>query len=419
MGRTIVIGAGVIGLACARELRKRGDDVLVVDRGRPGAACSSGNAGWVVPAMSAPIPAPGLVGTSLRWMLRRDSPLYIRPRLDPRFAGWLWRFWRNCRPGPHRAGLNAVAGLNRRTMALFDELRADGVDFEMHRRGLLYLGLSRESVAHAAHEVQQLGQIGYLLPDILSADEVRDLEPAVSRAVAGGFLLPDERHVRPESLTAGLVRALTEHDVTIESDIDVIGADLRDGGVTAVRTNGGSLEVERVLIAAGAWTGELAGRFGARLPIEAGKGYSITVDQPERPPDHPLDLIEARVACTPFDGALRLAGTMELSGTNLTLRAERVDAIRRAGKRYLGRSWSGGREQVWVGMRPLTPDGLPVIGRLPGLANAWVASGHAMLGVTLAPATAEVVVRQMHGEETGVDDAAFDPGRFARTTNGN
>jgi D-amino-acid dehydrogenase len=407
----------VIGLSCAWALRRRGAEVLVLDPRAPGTACSAGNAGWIVPAMSGPIPAPGLVGTSLKWMLKRDSPLYIRPRVDPAFSAWLYRFWRNCRSAPYQAGLDAVASLNQRTMALFDALQADGVRFQMRHDGLLYAGLSRTAVAHALDEVRLLERFGYQRPELLDGAELRRLEPGLSRNVAGGFLVQEERHVRPETLTAGLASWLSERavDMRIGKAHAVIGVQRHGRDVRALETRAGAVEADQFVLAAGAWTGALGQQLGCRLPVEAGKGYSVTVERDDAPLGRPVDMIEARVACTPFDGALRLAGTMELSGLNLRLAPERLAAIRGAGDQYLA-DWRGGDEHAWVGMRPLTPDGLPLIGLLPGADNLYVATGHAMLGVTLAPATGDALARYMLGDSSasGAQLTPFDPGRFQR-----
>jgi D-amino-acid dehydrogenase len=394
MTRVVVVGAGVIGLASAWALRKRGADVVVLERGLPGMGASAGNAGWIVPSMSTPLPAPGLVRTSLKWMLHNDSPLYIKPRFNPSFARWMWGFYRNCRPGPFEAGMNALVELNRRTFPMLDQMRADGVAFEMHSAGLLYVGLTRENVVNAHEHHAVLERYGYRLPPILDAVQVHALEPSLAPEVAGGFHLEDERHVRPESFTAGLVEWLTERGVEVRSGVEVTGIERQGGGVRAVATNLGPIEADAVLLAAGAWSGAVAKRMGFALPMEAGKGYSITIDQPPLDVRHPLDMIEARAAITPFDGALRVAGTMELSGLNVKLLQPRVEAIRRAGRRYLAGWQDGGKEHVWVGMRPLSPDGLPIIGRVPGAGNLFAATGHQMLGVTLAPATVYV-----HGTE--------------------
>jgi D-amino-acid dehydrogenase len=413
VGRTVIVGAGAIGLATAWELSRRGEEVVVVDRHEPGWASSSGNAGWITPSISTPLPAPGLVGASMKWMLRSDSPLYIQPRLDPRFAAWLTRFWRNCSPRAFQAGTAAMAALNDRTMPLFDEWLEHGIDFEMHEKGLLFLGLSREPVERFAESMAYLEQFGYERPKVLNRAELLDIEPHLGAAVASGFHVKEERHIRPETLTSGLVNRLKAEGVEIRSGVNVTGAETWAGAIAGVQTDSGSIAAEKVLIAAGAWTGRVAQRFGVHVPIEAGKGYSITIDNPTHKLSHPLDLIEARAAITPFENSLRLAGTMELSGLNLRVRQERVEAIRRAGDRYLG-DWRGGTEKVWVGMRPLTPDGLPVIGQVPGREGLYVAGGHQMLGITMAPATGEVLAELMTTGTSKVDLRAFNPGRFDR-----
>lgn len=423
MSRTVVIGAGVIGLACAYELRRRGDEVIVVDRVGPGAAASAGNTGWVCPSFSGPVPGPGLVGQSIRWMLSPDSPLYVKPRLDPGFLAWLWSFWRHCTTPAYHAGLDAVAGLNTRTMVLYDALAADGVRFEMHRQGVLFAFLGRAALEHVGADLERMQRYGYAPARTLTASEARDLEPALSANVIGGILAGDERHVRPESLVAGLAERLSEMGVDMRSGTDVTGfrrrgaasaASPQAGTVAAVETSTGTIGAERVVVAAGVWSSRLVRALGFHLPLEAGKGYSITLEEPAVRVARPLYLDEARVAVSNFDGALRLAGTMELSGLNADLDARRVEAIRRSADRYLA-GWRGARgEQAWVGMRPLTPDGLPVIGAVPGAGNVYLATGHGMLGVTLAPATAAALADLMTAGQGGAAPSPFDPGRFLR-----
>jgi D-amino-acid dehydrogenase len=412
MSKIVVIGAGAIGLASAYELRRRGAEVTVVDMGVPGEGSSAGNAGWIVPAISTPLPAPGLVTTSLRWMLQPDSPLYIKPRADLAFSRWLWSFWRNCRPVVYQSGLEALGNLNRRTMPLFDDLRANGVRFEMHHSGLLFVGLDQDKLEHAVDDVAHLSGYGYSRPVLLSAGEVRDLEPGLSSEVAGGFLIEQERHIRPESLTAGLAAWLDEHDVEIHSNCEVIDLERRNETISGVVTREGTLGADQVLLAAGAWTGPLARKFGFRVPIEAGKGYSITWENPEYQLRYPLDLIDARAAITPFDGALRVAGTMELSGLNTHLEQVRIEALRRAGGQFLGPWARGTHERIWVGMRPLTPDGLPVMGRIPRTENLYINGGHQMLGITLAPTSGEAVAQLMLTGACDIDISPFDPARF-------
>ena len=434
MGRTVVIGAGIIGLACAYELRRRGEDVVVLDKSEPGAAASAGNAGWITPSLSGPVAAPGIVRQSVKWILRPDSPLYMRPRADAMFLSWLLSFCRHCTERAYQAGLDAVATLNAQTMTLYDALVADGVRFEMRRQGVLFAFLSRTALEHAAADLDRMRSHGYGIARHLTGPEARDLEPILSSAVLGGIVVDEERHVRPESLTAGLVARLVEMRATIRAGLEATGFrtprassmvpaqnkstlshnTASAGTVRAVTTANGSIEADRFVIAAGAWSADLTRKLGFRLPMQAGKGYSITLLGAAPRIGRPLYLDEARVAVSSFDGAFRLAGTMELSGINTHLDQRRVEAIRRSADRYLVNWRHGSHEDIWVGMRPLTPDGLPVIGAVPGYNNVYLATGHAMLGITLAPATAAALAGLMLEGTSTVDLRPFEPARFVR-----
>ncbi|HMM40422.1 MAG TPA: FAD-dependent oxidoreductase [Thermomicrobiales bacterium] len=415
MGRTVIIGAGVIGLCTAWELQKRGHEVLVIDRTGPAAGSSFGNAGWVVRGYATPVPAPGIVAQSIKWMLRSDSPLYIKPRLDPRFALWMIDFWRHCSADAFRDNMRALSALNAKTMEQFDALAGDGVSFEMHREGMFILGLSREMVAAEAELLRGMEEFGLDPVRVLYGQEVFDAEPGLSKRVAGAVAIDGERHVKPDTFVAGLVEALTERGIEIRSGVDVYGSARRNGRVTTLRTTTGDIEANEVVVAAGAWSGPVTERVtGTHLPLEAGKGYSVTVDQETPAIRRTMNFIEARCACTPFSDSLRLAGTMELSGINLDIRPERVEALRKAGRTYLA-NWEGGAtERVWVGMRSMTADGIPVMGRVPGSDNTWIAAGHAMLGVTLAPATGAVMAELMTTGASDIDTKPFSADRFSK-----
>lgn len=415
MGRTVIIGAGVIGLCTAWELQKRGRDVLVIDKTGPAAGSSFGNAGWVVRGYATPVPAPGIVAQSIKWMLRSDSPLYVKPRLDPRFALWMVDFWRHCSDDAFRDNMRALSALNAKTMDQFDALASDGVQFEMHKEGMFILGLSREMVDLEAELLGSMEEFGLDPVRVLYGQEVFDAEPGLSKRVAGAVAIDGERHVKPDTFVEGLVEALTERGVEIRSGVDVYSASRRGGKVSMLRTTTGDIEADEVVVAAGAWSGPVVKRVtGTRLPLEAGKGYSVTVEQETPTIRRTMNFIEARCACTPFSDSLRLAGTMELSGINLDIRPERVEALRKAGRTYLA-NWEGGAtERVWVGMRSMTADGIPVMDRVPGSDNAWIAAGHAMLGVTLAPATGAVMAELMTTGRSDIDTKPFSADRFSK-----
>jgi D-amino-acid dehydrogenase len=390
--RVLVVGGGVIGLCTAYSLRRAGAEVVVVERDRCGQATSRGNAGWVTPGLSAPLPAPGVIPRSLLWMAKPDSPLLIRPRLRPGFLLWCWRFARSCSRARHRAGLEATLALNARTLELYDRMRADGVEFEMHADGLVFAALSERELAHEEAALDELRRAGYRgSTQTLDGDRLRALEPALSERVRGGFYAPAERHVRPETLMRGLAEALRRAGVETVEGAAVEGVERRNGG-WRVRTPGRDLSAERVVVCAGVWSRSLLERLGVRLALEAAKGYSVTAAANGLRPRHPLYLLEAKLGCSPFEGAVRLAGTLELAGLELSLNRRRLEAITRAAASYL-REWTpAGPELEWAGLRPLAPDGLPYIGRVPGTPGVYAATGHGMLGVTLGPATGEALV---------------------------
>lgn len=412
----MIVGGGVIGLLTAYRLRRRGAAVTVVDKGDLGGGASAGNAGWVSPSLSAPVPAPGLTWTSLKWMLRADSPLYIHPGAVPSMLGWLWSFWRHCNARAYQAGLEAVARLNRDTLTLFRQLQEDGLDFELHTTGLLLACERQATIDQLMADLEQMQGLGLGTPQRLSPADVRDLEPALRPGLAGGVLAPDNWHVRPESLTAAVVQRLRDLGAVLLPRTRVTGLALHRGRVTGVYAGDQLLEADHVLIATGAEAAWLAQQAGFHLPMQAGKGYSLTVQAPKVRVNRAVYLEEARIAISPFASALRVAGTMELSGINTRVDRRRVDAIRRGADRYLP-GWDRGEGiTIWTGMRPMLPDGLPAIGRAPGFDNLYVAAGHAMLGVTLGPATATAVADLILTGRSDYDLAPFDPARFDRYT---
>lgn len=409
-----IIGAGAVGLCAARALAMRGSRVTVLDQGEPGSGASRGNAGWVVPNRTAPVPAPGLVGASIRSLWQRDNAFSVRMAADSDYLRWLISFWRHCNARDHSAGTEATGALNARTEVLFDQLQTGGVPFEMERADILYAYRSPAALEHDLAGMDEPARPASSAHLPLDADALRAREPALNDDIVGGYAMPDQRWVRPETLVAGLVNDLTTRGVEIRSNVAVTGFDSQRGTVRAVHTSDGPFASENVLLCAGVWTAELGKLVGVRLPIQAGKGYSLDYTNPPRSITNALYLDEARLAVTPFDGTVRIAGLMELTPPDTALRPERLAAIAGGANRYL-RDWPADPALAsgWTGMRPLTPDGLPLIGRVPGFQNLLVAAGHAMLGITLAPATAEALAEMMGDERVPEMLKPFDPGRFS------
>jgi len=410
MSTTVVIGGGVIGLCCAHELARRGERVVVLEGEKPGAA-SRASGGWVVPTFSGPLPAPGVIRSVLPSMLRRASPFYLNPLALPELTGWLWSFWRHSNARDYVRGLEAVAALNRRTMALYDALQQNGVSFEMHKSGVLFAYLDRAHAAHLLEDLDHLESLGYRRPDMLGPRDLRELEPALGQAVVAGLLVEVERHISPETLLDGLRQRLVHLGADLRPGVAVTDARRRNGAVVSVHTTQGDIAGDRFLLAAGVWSNTLARRCGFTLPVQAAKGYCVTARSAAPFFRRPIYLSGARIVCSPFHGASRIAGWLELSGINPRVDAYRIDAMTQLATRYLP-GWRPEQAENRAGMRPLMPDGLPVIGPAPRLGNLFVATGHGMLGITLAPATARVIADLMTTGQTDIDLAPFAPGRF-------
>jgi D-amino-acid dehydrogenase len=389
--RVAIVGGGVIGLACAHALARGGADVVVLERARCGEGCSFGNTGWICPALSAPLPAPRVMGRALVGMLGRDSPLLVQPRLDPSFLRWSWEFWRACSPERYWAGLEATVALARTAFDLFEELRAAGVEFEIHETGMVVAARTQAGVEEYVTMIEGARSAGYEGPvELLSGDELRAREPALAADVAGGLFVPAERYVRPEELTGALARRLRAGGVDVREGAEVTGL-ARGNGSWEVTGGDTSVTAERVVLAAGAWSAPLLAKLGIRIPFEAAKGYSVTASGAGVAPRHALYLAEAKVGASPFGDRVRLAGIFDLTGIDSSLRRRRIGAIVRSSVPYF-RDWRPEQiELQWAGLRPYPADGLPIIGPVPGNDGLYAATGHGRLGITLAPATAAAV----------------------------
>lgn len=409
--KVAVVGGGVVGLFVAHYLERAGVGVTVVDRDGAGGGCSAGNAGWICPSIALPLPAPGLTLASLRWLLRSDSPLHVSPAALPRLAPWLWRFRGFCDETAFAHGAAALTRLAAETLPLFDELCRDGIDFEYRRDGLLMVFRTERELQDELELLRLTEYEGKTRA--LSPAELADAEPALAPGPAGGLLVKPEWHVRPEGLIRGLATSLEARGVEMIEEAGVDSIVVESRVAKALRTDRGDVEADAFVLAAGAHTGQLAAAAGCPLPVEAGKGYSVTVKRPAVTVRRPLYLTAAKVAVTPFEGSLRVAGTMELSGVNHRMSAKRLRALERAAEHEVPGVLAGEASEAWVGMRPLTPDGLPSIGRLPGRDNIYVATGHQMLGMTLAPATGRALADLITTGGSDIDLAAFEPGRFA------
>jgi D-amino-acid dehydrogenase len=379
----VVVGGGVAGLCSAYYLRELGLDVTVLEANTVGSGASWGNGGWVCPAQAGPLPEPGLTWYGLRALVDRSSALYFQLRRLPELTPWLLRFWTYCNPRDHAHGVASLAALGRDVFDLVEEMQAAGVEFELHRQGMLVAARNPQTAREELAKLQPMRAYGYELPDdVLDAAELHEVEPALADEINGGFQVRQHWHVRPDSYTAGIATALGRMGVDVVENAEVTDFATNGSTVTAARTRAGEHRADAFLLAAGSWTQPLAKRAGVRFPMQAGKGYSFFVE-PSVKPQHSILLADVHVGCTPLGDRMRIGGTMEFSGLNTRLDERRIgDIVTNA--RTVFQPWASPEiAERWAGMRPITPDGLPVLDRTK-LTNTYVATGYAMQGVTLA-----------------------------------
>jgi D-amino-acid dehydrogenase len=406
-GTVTVIGGGVVGLCCAHYLSEAGVRVTVVERDRVGSGASRGNAGEICPDLAEPLAAPGVMGPALRSLHRPDRALHIHPRPSADLARFLLGFARHANRRRYAESAAALAGLAAGTFPLFEELQSLGVDGTAGKDGFLFV---YGSAASAGASRETFRRLGAPVQGILSRGELTDLEPCLAARARAGFIVADQWWVDPNLFVDGLAARLRGRGVQIIEGARVTGAEESAGGVR-VQTSRGVVDGDAAVLAAGIWSREIARSLGVDLNIFPGKGYSFSVEMNERP-GRLIHLGDAHVAVTPLAKAVRIAGTMEFDRDHDRFNARRVAAIAAAARPYLrGAAWER-RTDEWTGARPMTPDGLPAIGRLPGHRNIHVAAGHNMLGLTLGPATGRLVTGLLLGETARAD--AFDPARIAR-----
>ena len=413
-GPTVVIGAGAVGLAVAEALASREADVIVLEADRAGAGASAGNAGWITPSLAIPVPGPGVVGKSLRWLVNPSGPLWIRPTLSPAMLDWVARFVTSCSRSAYARGLATLQRAAAIAGPAFDRLADRGVEFERHDQPLLYTAFEHaelELLRRLADELRDAGDAQTLRQ--VSAEELRELEPALGPDLVGGVIADGERRVRPELFTRGLRRAVEARGAEVRQGAPVTALG-RDDGAWLVRTPSATFRAAHVVLAAGMACKRLLAGLGVRLSIAAAKGYSRTYAAGPTAPRRALYLEAPKVAVSVFDGGVRVSGTPELGATGLALSRRRLAAIAAAAQRAMPGWEMPERPRDWAGMRSLSPDGLPLIGPVPGLDGLHLATAHATLGITLAPATGELLSKLLLDGERDPLLSAFDPARFAR-----
>lgn len=408
----LILGGGVIGLACAWFLLEAGRGVTVLEQGTIGCGSSHGNCGTLTPSHAAPLATPGVLGMALRWLFKADAPLHIKPSLDPARLRWLAAFAGRCNWRAFDRAVRAKTPLLLRSRALIEELvRKERLDCEFEALGTLNVFGEARGFDQACALHERLAGAG-LVADMLDARATLAREPALKPGIAGALFHPGDAQLRPDRYVAELARIVrAKGGVVVEgARVGRIG---RDGArIAGVEASDGEFSGRDVVLALGSWSPTLARQLGVRLPIQPGKGYSITYTRPLLAPRIPMTLKEPSVCVTAWDSGYRLGSTMEFAGYDTRLNRARLDALRRGAARFLHEPEGPQVVEEWYGWRPMTPDDLPVIGRVPGIDNLVLATGHGMLGVTMSAGTGMLVGEVVAGKSPSIDIAPFSVARF-------
>ena len=405
-----------MGLCSAYYAARAGWAVTVIDR-QPLAqqGCSFGNAGMIVPSHFTPLAAPGMVALGLKWMWNPESPFYIQPRPDAGLIGWALKFWRAATPAHVRRSAPVLRDLNLASRACYEELSAlPEMDFGLVKNGLLMLCRTAHALDEEARTAAQAVALG-VPAQVLDRRQAAALDPGVTMAVAGAVYFPMDCHLSPGRFMASLTAACQAMGVRFLPETECTGWRFVGRRLAAVLTSRGEVAGGQFVLAGGAWSGETIRPLGLRLPMQAGKGYSLTLPHPRQLPQICAILTEARVAVTPMGKTLRVGGTMELAGLNSKINPRRVQGIIKALPEYYPEFTveDFGGIEPWVGLRPCPPDGLPYLGRTGAVENLILATGHSMMGLSLGPVTGCIVSRLLAGEAPEHDLSLLSPDRYA------
>lgn len=413
MKEVVIVGGGIVGLWSAWHLQKADVQVTIVDKGNLEDGCSHGNAGMIVPSHFIPMASPGVITKGIQWMFKKDSPFYIRPRLNLDLAQWLWQFYRSSTIKHVSDSMSLLSDLHFESKTLYKDLNASPeFNFGFEEKGILMLFQTPHAekeeleVAHAAH---RLG----MEANHYSADHLSKIETGTKLSVTGAIHYPGDAHLEPHKFMIQMVQYLKKVGVefyTVHDVVDIV--DHGKAGATIQLADGNSMEAKQVVITAGVWSGKLMRKSGYRMPMQDGKGYSMIIPNPDIKPTIPAILHEARVAITPMGDDLRISGTLEISGMDDHINAHKVKSILDAVPRYYPELSIARPQNIWFGYRPCTPDGLPYLGKWHDGSAIVAATGHAMMGLSLAPASGRIVCDMITKKPNALPHPKLSPSRF-------
>lgn len=408
----LILGGGIIGLACAYYLLKAGRGVTIIEKNTLASGSSHGNCGTITPSHAPPLSQPGIIGKAIKWMLMPDAPFRVAPRLDFELFAWMLQFARRCNWEDYRRLARAKGPLLWHSRGLIGELvRREGLNCEYEESGTIYVHNDEAAFEAASFLPKMLAECGIVMERI-DAARCRAMEPALNDSIVGGYWNPGDTRLRPNLYAAELARVVKALGAEIHESTTITGFRRGEDRLDAVLTDRGEFVADDIVFALGSWSPQLGKQLDLRIPIQPGKGYSITYTRPARAPRIPMSLREASVCVSVWESGYRLGSTMEFAGYDTSLNRARIDVIKRRAAEYLVEPEGPAVVEEWYGWRPMTYDDLPIIGRTAKWKNLMLATGHSMLGVTMSAATGEMVAQLLAGGETTLDAATVSPSRF-------
>lgn len=414
---TLVVGGGVIGAFAAWYLAKAGRRVTIVDKDDFGSGCSHGNCGYVSPSHVLPLPGPGQLMYGLKGLVARNGPLKIRPGLSPSLWGWLLKFGSRCNRKDQLQAAAARTSLLQSSRQLYQQvIESEGLQVEWQTSGLLFVFQEKSTFEHFAATNELVQQQFGVSADPIDGVTLAEVEPALKPGLAGAWHYKNDAHLRPDKLMSELHTRLVDMGVEIIPQRQMTGFVVRHGKAVGIHVTDGDqgtsdIIADEFVVATGPLTPLLNKELGCKIPIQPGKGYSITMPRPTVCPQYPMLLEEAHVGITPFDTGYRIGSTMELAGYNSGVDRSRLKYLRDGASQYLIEPTSEPVEEEWFGWRPMTWDGLPYIDRTPRYNNVWVAAGHNMLGLSMGTATGKLISELVTDQKTHIDPSPFRIGR--------
>lgn len=407
-GKAVVIGAGVVGASCAYELSLRGWSVEIIDQAAFASGSSAGNCGYVCPSHVFPLSRPGAIAATLPLALRRNSPFMIRPRLDLSLLTWLAHFASCCRAELVEETSFALNDLSQSSKECYKRIiAAENLSCDWNDIGCLFISQDARHMEHFEKDNQTIQSRFGFCAKRLDARQLAAMEPSLRDDLGGAWFFECDAHVRPDRFMAALQAALVRRGVSVREHCPAIGLEQSGSHASRLLTAQGPIDADAFIFATGAWTPKLASALKVKLPIQPGKGYSITAARPKVCPKFPMIFEQHRVAITPWESGFRVGSTMEFAGYDTSIRAERLKLLIDSSKAYFKEWHDLDVQQTWYGWRPMTPDGRPFIGKAPAHSNVFIAAGHNMIGMSTGPATGRLIAELATGEQPHINPAPF------------